>query len=299
MRAALVLASWAGSAAAANCAGGVDVSMTVGDAVAKLRITGDDATAACNAPLSTNSSCFSVGTGYAGVEVNGRRLMPGTAPSVERRLVQLLSPQLPDSLRVHTLAAAGQRQQQICRSVIGSKCKPPVVGPDTVPKYSPSTDDNGCFETDQSMNNCYNYGTDILTNSFAQPGRASGVLPSTVGDMCPPWCSGLNTCDNVQKSAVGDGLEFVGKTLPSSPPKTGHYVALLVTDDHSNFHWIRQDSDTNSGGQHLWSHKPGGTRVRDVDNNGAKITDPSKSDFSPWSEFCGYFHVVPSKVTIK
>lgn len=30
------------------------------------------------------------------------------------------------------------------------------------------------------------------------------------------------------------------------------------------------------------------------DNKGRKIHDPSKSDFSPWSQFCGYMHVVPS-----
>ena len=46
-----------------------------------------------------------------------------------------------------------------------------------------------------------------------------------------------------------------------------------------------------------WSHKPGGSPVRDVDNNGATITDPSKCDVSPWSLHCGYLLSVPSKVT--
>ena len=30
------------------------------------------------------------------------------------------------------------------------------------------------------------------------------------------------------------------------------------------------------------------------DNKGEKIHDPSKADFSPWTQFCGYMHVVPS-----
>ena len=46
-----------------------------------------------------------------------------------------------------------------------------------------------------------------------------------------------------------------------------------------------------------WSHKPGGTAVRNVDNNQDEITDPSKADVSPWSQHCGYLRTVPSKVS--
>ena len=41
-----------------------------------------------------------------------------------------------------------------------------------------------------------------------------------------------------------------------------------------------------------------GTPVRNKDNNGQSITDPSKSDFSPWTEFCYYFIAQPSKLKI-
>jgi hypothetical protein len=34
----------------------------------------------------------------------------------------------------------------------------PIRGPDTVPKYDPETDDDGCFITKQTENNCYAYG---------------------------------------------------------------------------------------------------------------------------------------------
>jgi len=41
-----------------------------------------------------------------------------------------------------------------------------------------------------------------------------------------------------------------------------------------------------------------GTPVRNTDNTGSPITDPSKSDFSPWTQFCAYFIAEPSKLEI-
>mmetsp|Transcript_23654 Transcript_23654/g.55766 ORF Transcript_23654/g.55766 Transcript_23654/m.55766 type:complete len:303 (-) Transcript_23654:47-955(-) len=151
------------------------------------------------------------------------------------------------------------------------------VGPDTVPTYNPSVDDHGCFVSHQSQNNCYNYGTDISTDTFAQPGRGSGHK----------WKA--NTCDAIRAAAESDGLQWQGTELPKGPPETGHFVALFIWPD-TNFHWVRMDKTG------FWSHKPGGTPVRNTDNNGQQIRDPSKSDFSPWSQFCGYMHVVPSVV---
>ncbi|CAK9074092.1 Insoluble matrix shell protein 1 (IMSP1) (Fragment) [Durusdinium trenchii] len=87
-----------------------------------------------------------------------------------------------------------------------------------------------------------------------------------------------------------DGLQWAGTTLPTAAPKRGHYVALFIWPD-TNFHWIRMDRTG------YWSHKPGGTPVRNTDNKGQKIHDPSKSDFSPWTQFCGYMHVIPSAVS--
>lgn len=49
---------------------------------------------------------------------------------------------------------------------------------------------------------------------------------------------------------------------------------------------------------YMWSHKPGQTPVRNVDNNGDIITDPAKADVSPWSIHCGYMLAAPQKVTI-
>jgi len=154
-----------------------------------------------------------------------------------------------------------------------------VVGPDTVPKYDPQTDDNGCFIQQCTENNCYNYANDVVTNTFAQPGRGTGHK----------WVS--DNCSSVTAGAKSDGLLWAGTTLPKSAPAHGHYVAMLIWPQ-TNFHWIRMDASN------FWSHKPGQTPVRDVDDDGKKITDPSKADFAPWTQFCGYFISVPSNITI-
>jgi hypothetical protein len=45
----------------------------------------------------------------------------------------------------------------------------PIKGPDSVPDFNPDKNNYGCFEEKQWENNCYNYGNDIVTNTFAQP----------------------------------------------------------------------------------------------------------------------------------
>ena len=49
----------------------------------------------------------------------------------------------------------------------------PIRGSDVIPNFDPTTDDFGCFKENQYDNNCYNYGNDIVTNTFAQPGRGT------------------------------------------------------------------------------------------------------------------------------
>jgi hypothetical protein len=159
------------------------------------------------------------------------------------------------------------------------QCSAPVVGPDNETMFAPSTDDCGFFQTYQGDNNCYDYGTDVATNTFAQPGRGSGHK----------WDE--DTCDSVRAAAERDGLIWNGTVLPNGNPSKGHFVALLIWPE-TNFHWVRLDSNMKGH----WSHKPGGTPIRNTDNNGAYITDPSKCDLSPWSQFCGYMLVVPNTI---
>jgi len=69
-----------------------------------------------------------------------------------------------------------------------SGCPGAVVGPDDPHqvKYDPQNDDDGCFVSRQGDNNCYNYGNDIASNTFAQPGRGSGQCAKTAR----PWAVG-------------------------------------------------------------------------------------------------------------
>jgi hypothetical protein len=163
----------------------------------------------------------------------------------------------------------------------------PIRGSDNASSvhYDPQTDDRGCFVTKQSYNNCYNYGSDVLTNSFGQPGRGSGVCSHTTRPCVP------NTCDDVKSGAISDGLAWVGTDLPTVLPEAGHYVSLHIWPA-SNFHWIRMDANK------LWSHKPGGSPVRNTDNDGNLISDPAKANFAPWTTHCGYMLVKPSNASI-
>lgn len=169
---------------------------------------------------------------------------------------------------------------EVTQKIFKESCEnTPIIGPDTIPNFDPNNDDQGCFEVEQWNNNCYNYGNDIVTNTFAQPGKGTEQK----------WKE--NTCEDVKRAAISDGLQWIGTEYPSEAPASGHYIALLIWPD-TNFHWIRLDSNN------LWSHKPGGTEITNKDNNGNFISNPSIQDFSPWSHFCGYFLTVPSKITI-
>lgn len=91
-----------------------------------------------------------------------------------------------------------------------------------------------------------------------------------------------------------DGLIPYSKTKAPAwdeKPATGHFIALMIWPD-VNFHWMRKDKSN------YWSHKPGGTQVRDYDARGVKIKDPADADRGPYTTFCGYLISVPSKMSI-
>jgi hypothetical protein len=121
-------------------------------------------------------------------------------------------------------------------------------------------------------NNCYNYATNRVTNSFAQPGQASGSMYT---DM---------TCDNVYKAASADWGLTPTAYFPFSNKKDETLIALVIAPDY-DFHWYRRD---NLG---QWSHKPGSTPATIYDNSHAVITDPEHADRGYYSQFCGYFRV--------
>lgn len=132
--------------------------------------------------------------------------------------------------------------------------------------------------TVQPYNNCYNYANDKITNTFAQPGRGSG---STSPNML---------CGDVSPAAQRDGQ--ISVSAASSTPTEGHFIALVVAPNY-DYHWYRLDSNA------MWSHKPGQTAARNTDNSGALISDPRNCNRGPYTDFCGFFHCIPSRTRIR
>jgi hypothetical protein len=146
-----------------------------------------------------------------------------------------------------------------------------------LPEYQPSAwnDGNGI----QLKNNCYNYGCDIQTGTFAQPGRAHGKQATQMA------------CNKVVIAAAADGLVHVSTEDGCGCSECHHVVALVVWPDH-DYHWYRRDKDGK------WSHKMAHTPATNLDNSNNIITDPKIADRGTYTHFCGYFCVNKSKVTI-
>jgi hypothetical protein len=146
-----------------------------------------------------------------------------------------------------------------------------------LPTYNPGFWNDGityptsACTTVQCKNNCYNYGNNKKTMTFAQPGRASGITLA--------WPSDMN-CTAVTSAAVSDGV----LELPASGvcPDKQDKIAMVVAPSY-DYHWYRQDS----GG--MWTHKPGKTEATNLDNASNPITNPETASRGPYTQFCGYF----------
>jgi hypothetical protein len=130
----------------------------------------------------------------------------------------------------------------------------------------------------QSENNCYNYACNKATDSFAQPGYASGSWPNPMA------------CPNVTTGALSDGL-VTRANGSDSAGNCAHTVALVIAPGY-DYHWYRLDDNG------MWSHKPGGTAARNVDSAGNPITDPQTAARGPYTVFCGFFTVNKCSVKI-
>ena len=131
----------------------------------------------------------------------------------------------------------------------------------------------------QPYNNCYNYATDIITNTFAQPGRGGQVSTDNL------------TCPGATAGAQADGLVSTTEAKGCTDIGCGHVAALVIWPGQ-DFHWYRRDR------YGKWSHKPGSTPARNTDNSGREITNPETCDRGPYTQFCGYFCVCKNRVTI-
>lgn len=139
----------------------------------------------------------------------------------------------------------------------------------SLPSYNPGYWNDGGVV--QGGNNCYNYGNNKNTGTYAQPGRASGATSASM------------SCADVQVAAINDGLIALPAT--GACPDTQDKVALVV-DPGTDYHWYRLDSNG------MWTHKPGGGAATNLDNSGNPISNPETADrCSGWpcyTDFCGY-----------
>lgn len=146
------------------------------------------------------------------------------------------------------------------------------------PKYEPHrwNDNDGI----QFNNNCYNYATNIRTDTYAQPGMATGRYYLDYGG---------ENCPNVTLSALSDGLRAVG--ADTSCVGRCHKVALVM-DPGWDYHWYRLDENG------MWSHKMGPDPATNLDNSDNLIFDPRNADRGTYTEFCGFFCVCCDTVTV-
>jgi hypothetical protein len=133
----------------------------------------------------------------------------------------------------------------------------------STPKYEPEYWNDGEAGPIQYNNNCYNYANNVRTDTYAQPGRASGT--QCTDDSCVYGAY-------FYQAAVNDGL------VPSSKsevcPDGMTKVALFFHPDEEpgsrDYHWYRQDAPNG-----YWSQKFADGPATDKDTSQTSpITDP-------------------------
>ena len=187
----------------------------------------------------------------------------------EEYLLSTAAEHIDEQLRAHVREAIARGPDraaiQAAEAAAAVRC-PPCHAHDA-PAYNPAFWNTPAR---QPKNNCYNYANDQATNTFAQPGRATGhMYPS------PPACPG------VRAGATSDGLHAVPNFHGTLGPGHGWYVALVIWPN-VDYHWYRQDKVG------CWSHKPGQTAARNTDNSGHLIADPRTCNRGNYTIFCTY-----------
>ena len=224
--------------------------------------------------------------GYSGFSVedtdadSARRQLPGMAapegahlallagvPALEEYLLAKGRPHIEAPVAAHIEEAlrAGLPGAPGAPAAVRVTC-PACVASDA-PVYNPALWNTPAV---QPHNNCYNYANNQITNTFAQPGRATGHMY-----VPPPQCA------NVEPAAHSDGLNPCPNFAGHLAPGHGWYVALVIWPN-VDYHWYRQDKVG------CWSHKPGQTPARNVDNSGHLISDPRTCNRGNYTQFCTY-----------
>lgn len=117
-------------------------------------------------------------------------------------------------------------------------------------------------------NNCYNYANNIITNNYAQPGHRHGKNLRSLSIFTKYFFK--RYARKVKEYAILDGLEPVTVAADQAVPlDVRNLVALVVrVKPDEDFHWYRLDSC------YTFSHKPGQTNAKNVDDQNLRINDP-------------------------
>jgi hypothetical protein len=269
--------------------------------------------------------------GYQGFSINGNRvkgcpkferaLLSSCTVSIKPNVAHYVSSQL-DSILAAS-ASTPLSPAAVDSFLLPSPLAPapqapalPIRGPDTVPVYDPKSDVQGYFVSHQTENNCYNYANDVATDTFAQPGRGSGQK----------WS--VDTCADINASAIRDGLEWVGTEMPAAPPAVGHHMvsAPAIFACHAACNSLCAyracgfgPTPTSTGaattptsfGRTSPGRRPSRTRTTTGSRSqtrprwasprrcaARRASHVCQADVAPWTQFCGYFVTVPSSVNI-
>jgi len=133
-------------------------------------------------------------------------------------------------------------------------------------------------------NNCYNFATDTVTDTYAQPGTGSGRRFETIN------------CSDVAAAALRDHLSVYSTSMYDNGTLgdcVNSWRVALAIWPAEDYHWYRYGCDG------TWWHKPGSNLPRNTGTDGKLIRDPSAADRGQYSTFCGYLTVKSAKVTIR
>jgi hypothetical protein len=215
------------------------------------------------------SDAFHVHAGVVDAGLMSPTLIAGDR-EIETWLLSTAGAQIPDVVRAHVEESLKEplRQDLLQDALAPPHC--PACAAADAPVYNPAIWNVPAV---QPHNNCYNYANNRITNTFAQPGRATGKQYTQLQQ-----CAGAGS---VEAGATSDGLVTVPNFAGHLAAGHGWYVAMVLWPG-GDYHWYRQDK---AG---CWSHKPGSTAVRNVDNAGQAISDPKTANRGPYTVFCTY-----------
>jgi len=116
----------------------------------------------------------------------------------------------------------------------------------------------------RQSNNCYNYGANWASNTFAQPGRLGGrQIPYAATD--GQFSAGMQA-DNWDLTCSGSSIRVFAVTGSIYTPSGWIW----------DYHFYRKNLD--GAGERRWCHKPGQTPATNRDASGNYISNPRTAD---------------------